>query len=87
IVINSYITGQQALFYAFFTVIKSFVSLDILELIPVLLAFIYALWFYSSFFVYFCRLSSFYRSMLTYILYLVFCFGSLIFSFAISKLF
>jgi hypothetical protein len=73
IVLNSYITGQQAIFYSFFTLLGKVFDSQIFEFLPFLLAVGYAFWVFWQFFSEGNRLVNLLRSMLTYLLYLIFC--------------
>ncbi|MFY0602684.1 MAG: DUF3667 domain-containing protein [Flavobacteriaceae bacterium] len=79
IVINSYITGQQAIFYSVFIIIKLFFDSKILEAIPVLFSVSYAFWAYWQFFSKENGIMIILRSIITYILYLMFSIGLLFF--------
>lgn len=85
-VINSYVTGQQAIFYAVFALINTFADSYMLELIPVLVAFSYAIWVFWQFFKEGKRMVNILRSILTYILYLAFSLIMLIFVLGISEI-
>lgn len=86
IVLNSYTTGQQAIFYSLFAIIKTFIDSDVIELLPVLIAISYTFWVFWQFFKKGNRVKNILRSMLTYILYLVFSFGILILTMGVSKI-
>jgi len=73
IVLNSYITGHQALLYTGFIILKSIIDIKVLELVPVLVTTAYTFWVFAQFFNTRSRLSNFFRSLLTYLLYWVFC--------------
>ena len=73
VVINSYITGQQAIFYSIFTLLGEVVDSQIFEFLPFLLAVGYAFWIFWQFFSGGNRLVNLLRSILTYLLYLIFC--------------
>jgi hypothetical protein len=85
-VLNSYITGQQAIFYSIFILIKIFIDSEYLELIPVLISVAYAFWVYWQFFIKGNRIINILRSVLTYVLYIIFSFGLLFILMAIQKL-
>jgi hypothetical protein len=72
IVINSYMTGQQAVFYAAFAIGGKFVETKILELIPFVFSVSYAYWVFWQLFPKGSRLNNVFRSSLAYILYLLF---------------
>lgn len=86
IVINSYVTGQQAIFYSLFGILKTFINIEIFELLPVLTAFSYTIWVFWRFFKEGNRIINILRSILTYILYLIFSIGILIVFMGISEI-
>jgi hypothetical protein len=86
IVINSYTTGQQAIFYSLFTILKTFIDSEIMESLPVLIAFSYTLWVFRQLFKKGSRFANILRSILTYILYLIFSFGILLTVMGISEI-
>ena len=67
IVLNSYITGHQAILYIFFTILKSITDTKILDFLPVLVAVAYTFWVYSQFFKIGNRISKFIRLSLIHI--------------------
>ena len=71
-VLNTYVTGQQAIFYLFFALIKKIIDSEIMEALPFLIAFSYALWVFWQFFKKGNRIVNILRSILTYILNLIF---------------
>jgi len=71
IVINAYITGQQAIFYSIFISLEIFITHDILEVIPVILSITYTFWVISQLFTEGNRIIKIFRSILTYIIYMV----------------
>lgn len=77
-VLNSYVTGQQAIVYSLFALLQTFVKSRSLELLPVLIAVSYALGVFWQFFDQGNRIVIVLRSVLTYILYLVLSLGILI---------
>ncbi|CAL2082853.1 DUF3667 domain-containing protein [Tenacibaculum sp. 190524A02b] len=77
LVLNAYITGQQAVFYSFFIILKKLIKIEILELIPVVLAVLYTFWVFWGFFNEGNRLVNILRTIIVYILYLIFCLGLL----------
>lgn len=85
IVLNSYITGQQAIIYLLFTLIKTSIDNEIIELFPTLIAFSYTIWVFWQFFKKGNRIINILRSILTYILYFIFSFGILIIIMRISE--
>ena len=72
IIINSFTTGQQAIFYSLFAFIKTFVAGEFIELLPVLIAFSYALWVFWQCFKEGNRMVNILRGIFTYLLYLFF---------------
>lgn len=77
IVMNAYVTGQQAIFYSIFISLQIFIANDILEVIPLLLSLAYAFWVFWGFFTEGSRIKNIFRSLLTYILYLTIITGIL----------
>jgi hypothetical protein len=73
VVINSYVTGQQAIFYSLFTFLEIIVESKIFEFLPLLIAISYAFWVFWQLFPNGSRFVNLLRSMLTYLLYLIFC--------------
>jgi len=86
IVLNSYVTGQQAILYSIFLLLKTFIISKYLELIPVLISISYSFWVFWQFFIKGNRIINILRSVLTYVLYLIFGFGLLFIINAIHKL-
>ncbi len=86
IVLNSYATGQQAIFYSIFILLKIFIDSKYLEMIPFLISISYAFWVFWQFFIKGNRIINILRSILTYVLYLIFSFGLLFILFAIQKI-
>ncbi len=85
-VLNSYITGQQAIFYSVFIILKLFIESDYLELVPLLISIAYALWVFWQFFSEGNRTMNIIRSIATYVLFMVFSSGILFVLFAIQQL-
>jgi hypothetical protein len=77
IVINSYITGQQALFYSVFALIGLVIKNDVVEILSLLVAILYAFWVFLQTFKDGSSPTVILRSILTYILYLIFSTGLL----------
>ncbi len=72
-VLNAFITGQQAIIYTFFTVLKSFVEDNtIIETLEVLFVLGYVFWTYSAFFQRTKKLKTILLTILTYFLYIIF---------------
>lgn len=72
IVLNAYITGQQAFIYTLFFIPKLFINDPyFLELIPFVLSIAYCLWVYCQFFTKGKKVSIIIRSVLTYSVYFV----------------
>ncbi len=69
IVLNAYITGQQAIFYSIFISLEIFITNDILEVIPVFISVGYTFWVYWQFFIEGNRVLNIIRSIFTYLLY------------------
>jgi len=78
IVLNAFITGQQAIFYLAFNLLTLFIQSSLLEALPVFLALAYLAWVYWQFFKQGNRALNLIRSMLTYVLYLIFSTGILL---------
>ena len=72
IVINSYITGQQAIIYTIFTILGAPFENNIIESLPILLAIPYTFWAFIQFFNEGNSIVIFLRTILSYILYLFF---------------
>lgn len=73
IVINSYITGHQAIFYSLFVIGRAFVDSVILEVLPLVFAVSYTFWVFWQFFSEGNRAKNVLRTVLTYMLYCIFC--------------
>jgi len=86
IVLNSYVTGQQAIFYSFFLLLRIFFINTYLELIPFLISILYSFWVFWQFFTKGNRIINILRSVLTYILYSIFSFGLLFIINTVQKL-
>jgi len=86
IVLNSYVTGQQAIFYSIFILIEIFIDSKYLELMPVLISVVYASWVYWQFFIKGNRIINILRLVLAYVLYIIFSLGLLFILMAIHKL-
>lgn len=71
IVLNAYITGQQAIFYSLFMTLETFITNDLLEIIPIVLSLSYTFWTFWVFFSEGNRVINVFRTILTYILYLI----------------
>lgn len=78
IVINSYTTGQQAIFYSLIALLNTFIDSEVLASLPILLAVSYVFVVYWQLFIEGNRLLILLRSIFTYLLYLIFSFGILI---------
>lgn len=72
IVINSYITGHQAIFYSLFAIVGTFIESDVLEIFPLLVATSYTFWVFWQCFSAGNRMINILRSLMTYIMYLIF---------------
>jgi hypothetical protein len=86
IVLNSYISGQQAVLYACFMLLNVVVKAKILEVIPVFVSIFYAVWVLGRFFPEGNRVMHILRSLLTYLLYLIVSVGLLVAVMGISEL-
>ena len=74
VVLNSYITGQQAIFYSFSALTKLVSDSEILELIPFIISIGYTTWVFIQFFKDENRYIIILRTIATYVIYLVFIF-------------
>jgi len=72
LVINTYTTGQQALIYSAFALVRTVFNYEVLEMLQFLAAFSYIFWVFWQFFREGNRFINILRSVLTYILYLLF---------------
>ncbi len=70
-VLNAYITGQQAFFYSFSLLIHPFFDSEMLEIGPFVLSVLYNFWVFWHFFASGNRVLNILRSVFTYLLYLV----------------
>ena len=80
IVINSYITGHQAIFYSLFAILGTVIESDKIDMFPSVIAFSYTCWVFWQLFSEGNRTINILRSIMTYILYLIF---SLVLLFAV----
>jgi len=71
IVINSYITGFQALIYSFFALVKYATESEVVDAFPLFFAVGYTFWVFSQIFSDQSRVKNILSSFLTYFLYLV----------------
>ncbi len=83
IVLNSYITGQQTIFYLLLGSINMYLDYYILGALPVLVSISYAFWVFWQFFNKGKRILNILGSILTYVLYLIFSTGLLLIVLAI----
>jgi len=72
-VLNSFTTGQQAIFYSVFAVLGSFIKSEVVEIIPLIIAICYNFWVFYQFFRTRNLAGVVLRSILTYILYFILC--------------
>jgi hypothetical protein len=86
IVINAYITGQQAIFYALFTIIAIFPENNFLEAIPLLIAVAYNFWVFRQLFAQGHWIIHILRFTMTYVLYFVFSLAMVLVMIGISEL-
>jgi hypothetical protein len=84
IVINSYITGHQALLYSTFALIGLFFKNDIVEIASLLVAITYAFWVYIKVFGNGKSFIVIFRSLMTYFLYVILSTGLLFLVMSIS---
>lgn len=80
IVIKSYVAGQQAIFYTLFAILGTLIKSDLMQVIPLLIAVSYTCWVFWQLFSGENLVITILRSLITYILYLLF---SLVLLFAI----
>lgn len=71
IVLNSYITGHQALLYSLFAILKYFFNFSILELLPFLISIGYNIWVFNQFFNNSSKIKNTFRIAFTYLLYII----------------
>lgn len=86
IVINAYITGQQAIIYSVFAALGFFIESEYLEMLPFLVSVSYNIWTYYQLFQKGNRVLNILRSLLTYLLYLILSTGIFISIFLLTKL-
>ena len=86
LVINSYATGQQAIIYSIFALLKINFSGELLEVLPLVIAVSYTFWVYWQVFDQGNRLIVVMRSVLTYVLHLILSFGILILLLGITEI-
>ncbi len=79
IVLNAYVAGQQTIFYSISVLLKMGWDSDILDDVPILLSVSYAFWVFWQFFAEGNRMMNLFRSVLTYILFMIFSTGLLFF--------
>ena len=72
IVLNSYITGQQAIFYAVLTSLNAIISSDTLEVVPIFISMFYCIYVFIKFFANGRASEIILRSILTYALHALF---------------
>jgi hypothetical protein len=71
-VVNSYITGQQAIFCSFFTIVGTVIQSKVMEILPFVMTTSYTFWTFWQLFSTGNRIINILRSIMTYVLYLVF---------------
>lgn len=86
IVINSYITGQQAIVYSLFAVVDLIVENKILGIAPFAISASYNIFVYYNIFNVGNRLINILRSIATYIIYLIFVVSIFILIFLLSEI-
>lgn len=84
IVLNCYITGNQAIFYSIFSLLHSTFNNESLESFSVIVAMAYSFWVFSRFFTGGNKIITTLRSMLTYALYFIFALVALMILMAIQ---
>lgn len=86
IVINSYITGQQAILYSLFAVLETVIKSKAIDLVLFIVTMSYTCWVFLQIFSEGKKVNIILRSIMTYVLYLIFSI-SLLFGFmGIAKL-
>ena len=85
IVINSYITGHQAIAYASFAIVGTVIENNIIESIPIFVGIGYTFWVFWQFFSTGNPLANILRLMLTYFLYIIFSVGLLLVVMGVSE--
>ena len=85
LVINSYTTGQQAILYSIFAILKKFIGGELFELLPIVISVSYTIMVFWQLFDKGNRMKILLRSLLTYVLYLILSFGILIVILVIMK--
>jgi len=68
IVLNSFITGQQAIFYSISSVFSLVINEDLLVSVTLFISIFYAFWVFWQFFSVQSRVAVFFRSILTYVI-------------------
>lgn len=86
LVINSYATGQQAILYSIFAILKKFIGGELFELLPIVIAVSYAIMVFWQLFDKGNRMNILLRSLLTYVLYLMLSLGILIVILGITEI-
>jgi hypothetical protein len=86
IVLNCYITGQQAILYSLFSLIIIVIDHPVAESIPLLIAVTYNFWVFAQFFKEGNRKVNILRSILTYVLFLIFGFISFLLLMGVHEL-
>jgi hypothetical protein len=77
IVLNAYLTGQQALFYMLFALGGTVIDSELMESIPILLSVSYTFWVFWRLFSGGSRFMNIIRTFMTYLLYFIFSTGLL----------
>jgi hypothetical protein len=85
-VLNAYITGQQAFFYSFFLLLHLTIDSKILEILPFVLSMGYNFWVFWHFFRSGNRVLNILRSAFTYLLYFILSTGLFFLFFALTNL-
>lgn len=86
LVINSYVTGQQAIIYSLFAILKRLIGGELLELLPVIIAVGYTFWVFWELFDTGSRVKVVLRSLVTYVLFLSLSIAILILILGITEL-
>lgn len=87
VVMNSYVAGQQAILYSLVAIIGVGVeNSDLIATISLLISFLYLCWVYRQFFANGSRMVNLLCTLMTYVIYMIFCFFLLMANAGISAL-
>lgn len=71
VVVNSYITGHQTIFYSVFLIGGTVIDSNVMEILPLSIAVSYTFWVFWQFFAEGNRAMNILRSIMTYMLYII----------------